>query len=128
MEEIEKVYPINSKRKKKDGEEYIYKNYIVLVSYEYLQAVGITDKMYIYKYNDECYLTGSLPDGTVPAKKLSVHKQSKKDNSWKRIFTIPKKLFPDVSEEMKVKFTLDYSMDDLFNGSSPALRMELEPV
>ena len=99
---------------------------MVLVSYEYLQAVGITDKMYIYRYNGECYLTGSLPDGTVPAKKLSVHKQSKKDNHWKRVFTIPKKLFPEVSEEKKAKFTLDYSMNDLFNEDSPALRMELE--
>lgn len=134
---VEKIYTINSRRKTRDGEEYIYKNYEVFIPYEYLEFMGIEDHMYVYIDGMDAYLTSQQPDGSVPAKKLSVHKQrgstksrkykpeETRNNRWKRFFIVPKKFFPYVSEDKAVVFTLDPNNDDKFCDAGCRLKMEL---
>ena len=134
---VEKIYPINSRRKTKEGEEYIYKNYEVFIPYDYLELVGITDHMYLYLYENEVYMTSEKPSGAVPAKKLSVHKQRgsirsrtfqperTKNNKWKRFFIIPKKFFPYVSEDKFAQFVLDPTERDMFSDKPATLKLSL---
>ena len=137
---MEKIYPINSKRKTKDGTEYIYKNYEVFVPYDFLDLMGVKDHMYLYLLDDEVYITSVQPDGSVPAKRLSVHKQrgspqsrkmapeKTKNNKWKRFFIVPKKFFPHVSEDKVAVFTLDPTKEEKFSGNSCTLKMELYDI
>lgn len=134
---VEKIYAISSKRRRKNGEEYTYKNYEVFIPYSYLEIMDIDDVMYLYEYNEEIYLTGARPDGTVPAKKLVVHKQrgsstSRKykpdetfNNKWKRFFIVPKKFFPFASEENNVEFLLDPTEKEQFSQCPATLKMSL---
>lgn len=131
-ETISKIYSINGRRKDKDGNEYIYKNFEVFVPYDYLQICNIDNHIYFYM-DDIIYMTSVQPDGSVPSKKISVHKQrnpkktekpSEIDNTWKRFFIIPRKFFPNVSEDKKVRFTLDITEQDRFSAE-PVLTMEL---
>lgn len=133
----DKIYAIKAKRKRKTGEEYIYKNYEVFIPFDYLDIVGIDDHMYVYELEDEIYLTSTQPDATVPMKKLSVHKQKgnrisrkykpeeTRNNTWKRFFIVPKTFFPYVSEDKQVEFVLDSTQHDRFSGAEAVLKMRI---
>lgn len=125
---IERIYPLNSKRKTKSGEEYIYTNYRVMIPYRYLERMNITSKMFLYSKDNRIYATSVQPDGSVRAKKLSIHSQSKNDDKkqkWKRIFTIPKYFFPNVTEENKVLFSLDNSKIEQFSKVNATLTIDI---
>ena len=127
----QKIYAIGSKRYRANGEQYVYKNYQVSIPYQYLEIMNIKDKMFLYRYKNEVYFTNSLPDGSVPAKKLNIHTRNKsktdetKNRRNKRFFIIPKKLFPQVDETMKVLFTLDSSQKEIFSQNPITLKMKL---
>lgn len=120
---LENIYAINSKRTTKSGKKYIYTNYRVFMPYEYADYAGINDVVYFYYSDNKVYLTSAEPDGTVPAKKLSFNKQKTKGdsdeiNKQKRFFILPKKFFPNTSENQKVLFTLDIKNKDRFSGKA----------
>ena len=134
---IEKLYPIRSRRKNRDGEEYIYKNYQTFINYVYLTLMEISDSMYMYVENDKVYITKEQPDGSVLSKKLSLHKQrgsprsrelkpeETKNNKWKRFFIMPKRIFPNIKDEYKVQFTLNPNEVERFSGINATVSVEL---
>ena len=136
-EEISKIYVINSKRKDKNGDEYIYKNYQTFLPYSYVELMGIEDCIYFYYHDNKIYMTSEQPDGSVPSKKISLHKQrgskrsrtfkpeETKNNKWARFFIIPKMFFPMVSEDKKVRLILNPNEKDLFSNAEATLTMEL---
>lgn len=136
-ETTSKIYPIRSNRTNANGEHYIYKNYKIYIPYEYLDFINATDSVWIYKYKNKVYLTGTQPDGSVLAKKCSVNKQTgsptsrkykpneTKNNQWKRTFILPKKIFPNINENQKVLFTLYPNEKEMFSDSVPTITVEL---
>ncbi len=134
---IDKIYVIKAKRRRSNGEEYIYKNFEVFIPYELINVVGIDDHMYVYEKNNEIYLTSAEPDASVPMKRLSVHKQrgnrisrkfkpeETRNNKWKRFFIVPKTFFPYVSEDKQVEFILDSTRKDPFSNVGAVLKMRI---
>ncbi len=128
-ESIEKIYAINAKRKTKEGEKYIYKNYRAFIPYMYLETMNITDHMYIYRCANRTYLTSVQPDGSVPARRLSLQilkdKKKNTDNRWKRIFTIPKYFYPNITEKNRVLYSLDTSEVEQFSKVNATLKIDI---
>ena len=133
---IEKVYALRSKRRTKNGEEYIYKNYRVFIPYKYIETMNMSDQMFLYSNENKIYATSVQPDGRVRAKRLSVHSQrgstnrksSKAEESkrkWKKFFTIPRFFFPDITENNKVVFSLDTSKVEQFSNINATLTIDL---
>lgn len=124
----ENIYALKSNRTDSKGNEYVYTNYEVFIPYTYLEYIGVTDTLYLYYVDGIVYITSTVPDGSVPAKRLSVHTQggsptmkrveSKGENDWKRFFILPKMFFPYVDENQKVLFTLNPMEHDRFSGKA----------
>ena len=134
---VEKVYPMKSKRRTKEGKEYYYTNYEVFIPYEYLELMNIEDYLYMYWDKNKVYLTNTKPDNKSKQAKLRIHKQkgsptSRKykpketeNNKWKRFFIVSKKFFPNVSNNKSVVFTIDSTKTDKFSDAPYRLNMKL---
>ncbi len=130
---VEKLYPIRSRRKTVDGVEYIYKNYLVYLRYDYMKIFGMDKYIYLYLEDGKVYVTSVQPDGSVPMKRLSLHKQNGRSSRankelneyWKRMFILPKKFFPEASEDKKVLFKYYDDGFERFSGVHASLTIEL---
>lgn len=127
-ESVEKVYAVRANRKTRDGKAYVYKNFQVFVRYDFLKTMGVLDHLYLYWDAGVVYVTSVCPDGSVPMKRLSVHKQSGdsvEDSVWKRFFILPKLFFPSTHEGSMVRFVLDRNGFERFSGVHASLTVEL---
>lgn len=121
---FDKIQTVRANKTTKDGVKYVYKNYRTYMSKEYMDVFGLTDYMYLYLEGGIVYVTGAKPDGSVPMKRISLHKQ--KDNpDWKRIFVLPKKFFPDTREGQRVEFTYDVNSVERFSGVGATLSVRV---
>ena len=129
----EKVYAWRQ-TKNKDGEEYIYSNYMVFFDKDILDCIGVTEHVYLYNYEGTIYLTGSEPED-VEFKRLRVNTQRgnkvQRANTvdpgrdWKRFFVVPRKFFT-VNDDSVVVFTVDFYERDMFTGCVPRVSMTIE--
>ena len=91
--------------------------------------MNISNHMFLYFYENRVYATTHQPDGSVRARKLSVHTvydgSKDKENKSKRIFTIPKYFFPNVTENNKILFSLDKSEVERFSKVNATLTIEV---
>jgi len=116
-----------------DGVEYIYKNYLVYLRYDYMKIFGMDKYIYLYLEDGKVYVTSVQPDGSVPMKRLSLHKQNGRSSRankelneyWKRMFILPKKFFPEASEDKKVLFKYYDDGFERFSGVHASLTIEL---
>ena len=124
----DKVQTVRQNKISKEGKEYVYKNYRTYMSKEYMDVFGLSDHMYLYLENGKVYVTGTEPDGSVPMKRISLHKQkgnSNLNNGWKRVFILPKKFFPKTKENQRVVFTYDISEVERFSGVHATLTIDV---
>lgn len=124
----DKVQTVRQNKKLKDGTSYVYNNYRTYMSNEYMDIFGLSDHMYLYLENGKVYVTGTEPDGSVPMKRISLHKQKGNPNlndGWKRVFILPKKFFPETKENQRVVFTYDVTEVERFSGVHATLSIDV---
>lgn len=106
----------------KNGVEKVYCSYFTTLPYELYKFLKVeNNEIFIIKEQDESFeaiLTSKKPKPPVTCvkSKLTARSKAKNTNKTSITFTIPKKLFNNVSNKNKIKFTLIANRNDKYRN------------